>query len=99
MEVLIPVPGYSTRCEWKGQASYFDLEVEGVRSAKAAWTYRDPLPDFEALKDHIAFYPSRVEACYLDDEQVQAQAGGFYGGWITAELEGPFKGDAGTLGW
>ena len=56
-------------------------------------------PRYAALRDHVAFYPSRMDACWLDDELVQAQAGDFYGGWITAELRGPFKGGPGTAGW
>ena len=64
-----------------------------------AWTYPQPSPGYEELKDHFAFYPGRVDAAWLDDEQVQAQEGDFYGGWITAELVGPFKGAPGTLGW
>ena len=56
-------------------------------------------PAYAALRDHVAFYPSRMDACWLDDELVQAQAGDFYGGWITAELRGPFKGAPGTRGW
>ena len=99
MELLVPVPGYETVCEWKGQASYYDIEVGDQKSAKAGWTYRNPLPAYEELKDHIAFYPARLDACFLDDELVQAQEGSFYGGWITAEIEGPFKGGAGTMGW
>ncbi len=92
--VLTPGRGRSL-CEWKGQASY--LDVAGRRAA--AWTYRSPVPAFAALKDHVAFYPSRMDACWLDDERVQAQAGDFYGGWITSDLVGPFKGGPGTLGW
>ena len=70
----------------------------GGREA-VAWTYPEPSPGYEALRDHIAFYPGRVDAAWLDDERVQPQAGDFYGGWITADLVGPFKGPPGTLGW
>ena len=97
-DVLRPVSRRSM-CEWKGQASYFDL-VAGERVERAAaWTYRDPVPAFAALRDHVAVYPGRMDACWLDDERVQAQEGDFYGGWITADLKGPFKGAAGTWGW
>ncbi|MEJ7893331.1 MAG: DUF427 domain-containing protein [Solirubrobacteraceae bacterium] len=82
-------------CEWKGQACY--LNVCGRE--RAAWTYRAPVPRYAALKDHVCFYPSRMDACFLDDERVQSQDGDFYGGWITADLVGPFKGAPGTLGW
>ena len=63
-----------------------------------AWTYRNPSPGYEALRDFVAFYPGRVDAAYLDDERVEAQESDFYGGWITSDLVGPFKGPA-ELGW
>lgn len=88
-----------TLCEWKGQASYFDVAGEHRTSAFAAWSYADPRPAYRVLKDYVAFYPARVDACFIDDERVTAQAGDFYGGWITAGLDGPFKGGAGTFGW
>jgi len=69
------------------------------REQRAAWSYPDPVPTYAALRDHLCFYPSRMDACWLGDERVAAQAGDFYGGWITAELVGPFKGGPGTLGW
>ncbi len=88
-----------TWCEFKGQASYFDL-VAGAREVRdVAWSYADPAPGYEAIRDHVAFYPGRVDAAYVGDEQVQAQAGDFYGGWITSDIEGPFKGGPGTAGW
>ena len=86
-------------CEWKGIADYLDIVAGGRREAHAAWTYRDPVHAYAALRDHVAFYPSRMDACRLDDELVQSQAGDFYGGWITAALRGPFKGAPGTSGW
>ena len=91
---LTPASGRSL-CEWKGMASYFHVRGR----SRAAWYYPAPVPAFAALKDHVAFYPSRMDACYLDDERVAAQAGDFYGGWITADLVGPFKGGPGTTGW
>lgn len=88
-----------TFCEFKGVARYWTLRV-GDRAAKdVAWSYPNPTPAFEMIADYIAFYPSRMDACYLDDELVQAQAGDFYGGWITADIVGPFKGEPGTSGW
>jgi uncharacterized protein (DUF427 family) len=88
-----------TTCEFKGRARYFSLQV-GDRSVQdVAWTYPAPSPGYEAIRDHVAFYPSRVDACYVGDERVQAQEGDFYGGWITADIVGPFKGGAGTAGW
>ncbi|CAN5697261.1 DUF427 domain-containing protein [soil metagenome] len=86
-------------CEWKGQASYYTVEVGDRRAENAAWFYPTPTPAFRALQNHVAFYPSRMDACYVDDELVQAQAGDFYGGWITKAIVGPFKGDIGTSGW
>ncbi len=64
-----------------------------------AWTYPEPSPGYEQLRDHVAFYPARVDRAWLDDELVDAQQSSFYGGWVPAELVGPFKGPPGTLGW
>lgn len=86
-------------CEWKGAARYVDLEVGDRREQAAAWLYPDPVRAYAALKDHVCFYPSRVDACWLGDERVRAQPGDFYGGWITSDIEGPFKGGPGTRGW
>lgn len=86
-------------CEWKGQASYWKVVGPHRQSPAAAWSYADPSPAYLALKDYLAFYPGRVDACYLDNERVEAQEGDFYGGWISADLVGPFKGGAGTAGW
>lgn len=97
--VLRPSARRPTFCEWKGVANYFDIVVPGRIAEDAAWIYAAPNAAFVALRDHAAFYPGRVDACYLDDELVRAQQGDFYGGWITAEIEGPFKGAAGTRGW
>lgn len=93
-------PGkHRTYCEFKGEASYATLSVGGRTSRDAAWYYPRPAPGYEALRDHYAFYPSRVDACYVDDEQVTAQEGDFYGGWVTRDVVGPFKGAPGTWGW
>ena len=86
-------------CEYKGTASYYTVRAGGQTAPDAAWTYLDPTPAFAALADHVAFYPGRMDACFLDDEPVRAQPGDFYGGWITDEVVGPFKGDPGTMGW
>lgn len=88
-----------TLCEWKGLATYLDVRGGERVEHAAAWAYPDPVPAFAALRDHVAFYPSRMDECLLDDEVVAAQAGDFYGGWITADIAGPFKGPPGTLGW
>jgi uncharacterized protein (DUF427 family) len=96
---LTPSAARSTWCEFRGAARYLDATV-GDRVVRAvAWTYPDPSPGYEALRDHVAFYPGRVDAAWLGDERVVAQESDFYGGWITADLVGPFKGPAGTLGW
>ena len=97
-EYLRPGRGRSL-CEWKGTARYLDLEVGDRREAAAAWFYPDPVPAYGELRDHVCFYPRRVDACWLGEERVQAQPGDFYGGWITADIEGPFKGSPGTIGW
>jgi uncharacterized protein (DUF427 family) len=97
-EYLLRTPRLSF-CEFKGGASYWTLRVGERVSENAGWSYADPMPGYEALKDHIAFYASRVDACYVDDEQAVPQEGDFYGGWITSEIVGPFKGGPGTWGW
>ena len=99
MTLLVPSAHRATWCEFKGSARYFDARV-GERVAEAvAWAFADPTPGYEALRDHLAFFPGRVDAAYLGDERVEAQPSGFYGGWITSRLVGPFKGPPGTLGW
>jgi len=98
MELLEPVPR-ATLCEFKGRARYFDLVVGARRAREAAWSFPAPVAGYERLAGHVGFYPSAVDACFLGDERVVAQPGDFYGGWITGELEGPFKGGPGTLGW
>jgi uncharacterized protein (DUF427 family) len=81
-----------TYCEWKGSASYWTLAVGERTSPDAAWSYEQPIDGFESIQGHLAFYATRVDACYVDDEEVQTQAGGFYGGWVTRDVVGPFKG-------
>ncbi len=89
----------TSHCEFKGEASYYDLVVGEREVRDAGWYYPQPASGYGELRDHIAFYPGRVDAAYVDDEQVRVQAGDFYGGWITASIEGPFKGGPGTTGW
>ena len=88
----------SSFCEWKGPASYFSVCAASDCVRHAAWSYPAPFDEFAAISNYLAFYPGRLE-CYVDGERVRAQAGDFYGGWITAEIVGPFKGEAGTSGW
>jgi uncharacterized protein (DUF427 family) len=86
-------------CEWKGRASYVDLVAGGIVARRAAWRYLQPNLAFGALAGWLAIYPSRVDRCSVDGEEVTPQDGDFYGGWITSRVLGPFKGEAGTLGW
>ena len=89
----------ATWCEWKGTARYFDV-VTGISTARAAaWSYPQPTPPFAGLRDHVAFYAQLLDECWVDDEQVTANPGSFYGGWITSHVVGPFKGEPGTLHW
>jgi uncharacterized protein (DUF427 family) len=96
--VLLPVEG-NTFCEFKGVASYFDLVAGDLRIERAAWTYENPSPGFESLGGKVALYASQVDECRVGDEVVIPQEGDFYGGWITRNIEGPFKGAPGTRGW
>ncbi len=89
----------ATFCEWKGRARYYTITVGDKQLENAAWDYPQPTSSFAMIQGHFAVYPSQMEACYVDGEQVQAQAGDFYGGWITNDIVGPFKGGAGTWGW
>ena len=95
---LRPAEGTSY-CEFKGSARYLDVVVGNARSPRAAWFYPDPAPAFESLRDRVAVYPAAMDRCRVDEEIVQAQDGGFYGGWITSRVVGPFKGSPGTRGW
>ena len=98
-DLLIASGARSTWCEFKGAARYLDAVVGGRRVQAVGWTYPDPSPGYEALRDHIAFYPGRVDAAWIGEERVRAQQSDFYGGWITSDLVGPFKGPPGTVGW
>ena len=88
-----------TVCEWKGSASYFDVVVDDRIARRAAWTYPVPLPGYEAIAGHVAFYAGRVDSATVDGERARPQPGGFYGGWVTDDVVGPFKGEPGTEGW
>jgi uncharacterized protein (DUF427 family) len=95
---VVPV-GRRSMCEWKGSASYADIVVGGARATEACWTYRHPTPRFEPIRDHWAFYAQTLDECWVDDERVDPNDGSFYGGWITANVTGPYKGAAGTMFW
>ncbi len=100
MERLKSVQG-SSFCEWKGAAAYFDLQsADGSEvAARSVWTYANPSAAFVPIKDYLCFYAHLMDRCLVDGEEVQAQKGGFYGGWVTKDIVGPFKGEAGTAGW
>lgn len=97
MDWLEPARGASL-CEWKGSASYWSARGAGDRPIQVAWSYETPFAEFASIRGHLSFYPSRVE-CYVDADRVRPQPGDFYGGWITPDVVGPFKGDPGTGGW
>lgn len=91
-------------CEWKGQAAYFDIVVhdDGAGDSvapRAAWTYPQPTPGFEPLAGAVAVMAAQMDRCTVDGEVVTPQPGGFYGGWITSRVVGPFKGIPGSMGW
>lgn len=89
----------TTMCEWKGRAIYYRVVVGDQHVEQAAWAYPSPTERFAPIANHIAFYAHKMDACFVGDEQVDPQKGGFYGGWVTSRVVGPFKGGQGTLGW
>ena len=97
MEYLIPASGTSY-CEWKGAANYWTVAVDGQRAEKSAWSYHDPSERFASISGWLSFYPALVQ-CSVDGKQVRPQPGGFYGGWVTDEIIGPYKGDPGRASW
>lgn len=98
MEFLSENAG-SSFCEWKGAASYYDLQIGDKFIKNAAWFYKKPTGNFAEIENYLAFYPSKMDECFVDGESVKSQEGDFYGGWITSDIVGPFKGGAGTWGW
>jgi uncharacterized protein (DUF427 family) len=97
-DLLEPSPR-RTVCEFKGDATYATLRLGDREIPEVAWRYRQPRPGFEAIRDAWAFYPARVDEAWVGDERARPQAGGFYGGWITSRVVGPFKGEPGSFGW
>ena len=95
---LEPAPGRSV-CEWKGEAVYLTVVGGGQRAEAAGWSYPSPTPAFADLRDAVAVYPAAMDACTVDGEQVRPQEGGFYGGWVTNDVVGPFKGVPGSTFW
>jgi uncharacterized protein (DUF427 family) len=96
--LLVPTDR-ATGCEWKGRATYADVVVGDRRAESAGWTYEDPTRAFAAIAGYWAFYAQSLDECWVDDERVDPNEGDFYGGWITANVTGPFKGGRGTLLW
>ena len=97
-DALVPAEGTSF-CEWKGRARYLSVRAGDRVEEQAAWVYDAPSPRFAPIAGYVAFYPGRMDACFVDGERVVAQDGGFYGGWITSTVVGPFKGGPGSRGW
>jgi uncharacterized protein (DUF427 family) len=95
----VTAAGGGSLCEWKGRARYWDVRAGDRRIERGAWSYPDPTPAFRAIKDHLAFYAGPMDRCTVGGVSVEPQPGGFYGGWITPEIKGPFKGGPGTMGW
>jgi uncharacterized protein (DUF427 family) len=89
----------ASRCEWKGEAHYYDVRAGGRSAPDAAWGYDHPTPGFAAIAGFVAVYAGPMDACFVDDEQATPQPGGFYGGWVTGDVTGPFKGGPGSDGW
>ncbi|EKQ70767.1 hypothetical protein OsccyDRAFT_1072 [Leptolyngbyaceae cyanobacterium JSC-12] len=98
MQYLVKSPR-TTYCEWKGQGAYYNVVMGDKTLENVAWYYPNPTSAFANIKNYIAFYPAPMDACYVDGEQVEPQPGNFYGGWITSDIVGPFKGGAGSWGW
>ena len=88
-----------TVCEWKGRAVYFDIKVGDRVVQDAAWSYPEPTPAFAPIRGHIAVYPQEMDACLVDGEPAEPQPGSFYGGWVTSDIVGPFKGVPGSTFW
>jgi len=96
---LLEPSGRRSFCEWKGQASYVTLRVENWVAEDVGWFYPEPTPAFRSIRNHVAFYAAPMDRCTVGDEQARPQPGGFYGGWITSKVVGPFKGEPGTGFW
>jgi uncharacterized protein (DUF427 family) len=98
-EGVLRATAHTSFCEWKGRAAYEDVAAGGRLVERGAWHYPDPAAPYAALAGHVSFYPGRMDGAWLGAERVRAQPGDFYGGWITRDLRGPYKGGAGTAGW
>jgi uncharacterized protein (DUF427 family) len=96
--LIVPAAG-SSWCEWKGRARYWSVRVGDRVAANSAWSYLAPEQRYAELAGYLSFYPARVDRCLVDGEIVRPQEGGFYGGWVTDDIVGPWKGAPGTEGW
>jgi uncharacterized protein (DUF427 family) len=96
---LFSLGTHTTFCEWKGAAVYYTVSVGERTIPEVAWSYPDPSPGYEAIRDHLAFYAGRVDEAWVGDERATPQPGRFYGGWVTSRVVGPFKGERGSGGW
>jgi uncharacterized protein (DUF427 family) len=90
MEFIEPTDRHS-QCEWKGAANYWSVRVGDRLAENAAWSYGEPDAGYEAIRGHLAFYPRKMDACYVGEQRVTPQSGEFYGGWITPDIVGPFR--------
>ena len=97
-QLLRPSATRSTVCEWKGAATYWDVVADDVVVRSVGWSYPVPTKPFTTIAGWFAFYPSKLR-CVVDGVDVTPQEGRFYGGWITPDVIGPFKGSPGTWGW
>ncbi|MEO0666252.1 MAG: DUF427 domain-containing protein [Pseudomonadota bacterium] len=95
---LVPATGRSM-CEWKGQATYWSLKIDGTLLPRVAWSYPRPTPSFAPIKDYVSIYPAALDKASVDGLEVTAQPGDFYGGWVTSNLTGIVKGAPGTRHW
>jgi uncharacterized protein (DUF427 family) len=98
LDLLVP-SATATVCEWKGRAIYRSARIGGRTVEDVAWSYPSPCPDYEAIAGYLAFYAGKVDEAWVGDERATPQPGGFYGGWVTSRVVGPFKGEPGTLDW
>lgn len=89
----------SSYCEWKGSARYLTVLAGGTWAERAAWTYPEPVPAYDVLRDTVAVSPAAMDSCTVAGERVRPQDGGFYGGWVTDDVVGPFKGGPGSTFW
>lgn len=98
MNYVFKSPGTSF-CEWKGNATYWSVKVDSKELKNVGWSYENPTSSFQGIKSHIAFYCAPMDQCTVNGEVASPQPGGFYGGWVTSDVVGPFKGGLGSFGW